>query len=493
MLKSHIRESQKIELADRFRKKNFSKYLLALEIENLRVFKSATIRFDYPITAIIGANGSGKSTAMMAAGCVYKEIKPSSFFAKSSFDAGLQKANVKFTLIDKKIDTKNELKTSISHKGLRWDRKQVFERSVKYFGVSRTVPPTEKSDLAILRNKKVKPTQTTPLSENEIKHIRRILGFDSNYEYCNFDISKNLFVGTREESTYSEFHFGAGESSIARLVYELERLDDYSLVLIEELENGLHPLAVIRLVEYLFEVCLRKKHQVIFTTHSNYAIQNLPNDAIWYCMKGQIVQGKMDIEALRVLQGEIDKQLVVFVEDEFAKIFLETLLRQFGKMDLLDLLDIYKIGGKNEIISYVNSQNRNPAIKVAAVGVLDGDVLESDYNKTEHKDKFAKLPTDGRSPEIEVWGNVVENLDSLIARITVKLGLAIGQQEFVREKILDTQREVLDTHILFSTLADKLGLMAEVAVIGAFISSYTEIQNGKLRYLVDFLEGNVKT
>ncbi len=492
MLKSHIRDSQKIELADRFRKKNFSKYLLSLDIENLRVFKSATIRFDYPITAIIGANGSGKSTVLMAAGCLYKEIKPSSFFAKSSFDTGLQKTNIKFTLIDKKIDAKNDLKTSISHKGLRWDRKQAFERSVKYFGVNRTVPPTEKSNLAILRNKKVKPTQTIPLSENEIKHIRRILGFDSNYKYCNFDISKNLFVGTREDSTYSEFHFGAGESSIARLVYELERLDDYSLVLIEELENGLHPLAVIRLVEYLFDVCLRKKHQIIFTTHSNYAIQNLPNDSIWYCMKGQIVQGKMDIEALRVLQGEIDKQLVVFVEDEFAKIFLETLLRQFGKMDLLDLLDIYKIGGKNEIISYVNSQNKNPAIKVIAVGVLDGDVLETEYNKTEQKDKFAKLPTDGRSPEIEVWGSVVDNLDILIARITVKLGLAIGQQEFVREKILDTQREVLDTHILFSTLADKLGLMAEVAVINAFISSYTEIQNGKLRYLVDFLESNVK-
>lgn len=46
MLKSHIRDSQKIELVKRFRKKNFRKYLLALEIENLRVFKNATIRFD---------------------------------------------------------------------------------------------------------------------------------------------------------------------------------------------------------------------------------------------------------------------------------------------------------------------------------------------------------------------------------------------------------------------------------------------------------------
>lgn len=68
---------------------------------------------------------------------------------------------------------------------------------------------------------------------------------------------------------------------------------------------------------------------------------------------------------------------------------------------------------KVESASYGYSQNKNSAIKVAAFGILDGDVLESEYNKTEHKNKFAKLPTDGRSPEIEVWDNVVENLDSL--------------------------------------------------------------------------------
>lgn len=34
--------------------------------------------------------------------------------------------------------------------------------------------------------------------------------------------------------------------------------------------------------------------------------------------------------------------------------------------------------------------------------------------------------------------------------------------------------------------------MAEVGVVSAFITSYTEIQNGKFRYLIDFLESNVK-
>lgn len=489
MLKSHIRDSQKRELAEKVAKKNYNKYLTGLEVENLRIFNHTSIRFDYPITAIIGANGSGKSTLLMAAGCVYKEIKPSYFFAKSSLDNGLQKAKIRFTLIDKKENPREELKTYISHKGSKWDRKKLFERSVKYFGVNRTVPPTEKSDLTILRSKKIKPIQQIPLSEGEIKHICRILGFDSQYEYCNFYSTKDLFIGKREGSSYSEFHFGAGESSIARLVYELERLAEFSLVLIEELENGLHPLAVVRLVEYLFDVCLRKKHQVIFTTHSHYALQSLPQEAIWYCIKGEAIQGKMDIEALRVLQGDIEKQLVVFVEDEFAKIFLETLLRQFGRIDLLDLVDIHKIGGKDKIISYVNYQNSNPATKkIIALGILDGDVLVSDYEKSEHKDKFIKLPKDGRPPETEVWDDLLMDIDTHIPRLTLKLNFGIGQQQFIKDKILETNREVLDLHLLFATLSDKLGLMPEVTVINAFVSTYTEKHNGKLRYLVEFLE-----
>ena len=60
-----------------------------------------------------------------------------------------------------------------------------------------------------------------------------------------------------------------------------------SIILIEEIENGLHPVAVRRMVEYLVDVADRKSIQSIFTTHSEDAILPLPSEAIWSSIDGK--------------------------------------------------------------------------------------------------------------------------------------------------------------------------------------------------------------
>lgn len=486
--KSHIRDSQIRNLSENVRKGKYKSYLTALKVNNLRVFNEVEIQFDFPITALIGANGSGKTTLLTASACIYKEVKPSDFFTKSSLDSSLKNAKIKATLFDRATNPKSEVSGTISYRNARWDRKKSFVRQVKYFGIKRTLPPAEQKELVQLRSKKIQPTSQISLSSDEINIIQRILGVNSGYKYYEFG-DKDLFVATNDTAnTYSEFHFGAGESSIARLVYEMERLDNNALVLIEEIENGLHPSAIVRLIEYLFQVCERKKHQIIFTTHSDYAIQSLPEDAVWYCNNGTVRQGKINIEALRVLMGDIERQLVIFTEDKFAEVFITTILRQSGLLDMLSLIDIYQAGGKNVIMNFVDMQNANPATKhIPAIGILDGDVSDEEINKTKFKDNYAKLP--GDMPEKEVWDYLVrDRLDEATARITNKLGLNVNQQAMVREKIIETNREVLDTHLLYATLGDKLGLLAEAVVQNAFITTYVEYKNGNLSYLTDFIK-----
>ena len=100
---------------------------------------------------------------------------------------------------------------------------------------------------------------------------------------------------------------------------KLETVPENSLILIEEIENGLHPVATIRMVEYLVELAQRRKIQVVFTTHSNDALKPLPDKAIWAAVNGHIYQGKLDIGSLRAISGQVDAKLVIFVEDSFAK------------------------------------------------------------------------------------------------------------------------------------------------------------------------------
>jgi predicted ATPase len=136
-------------------------------------------------------------------------------------------------------------------------------------------------------------------------------------------ISKNdeeyILLGEKLDSDFSQFHFGAGEASVIEMVLQIEEADDQSLILVEEIENGLHPIATEKMVDYLMDVAKRKKIQVIFTTHSEHALRHLPPEAKWAAIDGKLYQGDLNIESLRALTGTVEKSSVIFVEDEFAK------------------------------------------------------------------------------------------------------------------------------------------------------------------------------
>jgi predicted ATPase len=67
---------------------------------------------------------------------------------------------------------------------------------------------------------------------------------------------------------YSQFQFGAEEASIIDMFSKIKEASDNALILIEEIENGLHPLATEKMVEYLIDVANRKKSKLIFTIRS---------------------------------------------------------------------------------------------------------------------------------------------------------------------------------------------------------------------------------
>ena len=69
MYKSEIRPSQINKLMDKARKLNYEKYLHRVNLIKCRAFNNQSIEFDYPVTALIGPNGGGKtSLAKLIAG-----------------------------------------------------------------------------------------------------------------------------------------------------------------------------------------------------------------------------------------------------------------------------------------------------------------------------------------------------------------------------------------------------------------------------------------
>jgi len=468
--KSEIRDSQINALIEKVERHNYGKYLYEVNLANVRGFHTEIIEFDFPVTAIIGPNGGGKTTVLGAAACAYKETKPGKFFAKSGiYDNNMQNWRMEYKLIDKSINAKNLISRSAAFNNYKWTRDNLLSRETLIFGVSRTVPASERAELKKCANSKfiVPEDRVKILNEHICDCVSKILDKDiSDFTQLLIDNRGKVTLLTgkmRNGLTYSEFHFGAGESSIIKMVIQIEACQDNSLVLIEEIENGLHPLATIRLVEYLIDVAERKKLQVIFTTHSNDALLPLPHKAIWVALNNKIFQGKLDINSLRAINGQVSSALVIFTEDLFAQKWVETVLNMDSSI-ASESIEVHGTEGDGMAFNINKYHNHNPSIKVPSICYLDGDSAQQE-NEKEH---VYRLP--GEMPETYIYLKVKEKIDIALGELTVALHRPYELQDKVKQVIDEVWRTNRDRHLLFSQVGKNLGFVSEEVVRSAFLN-----------------------
>ncbi len=80
-----VRPSDIEKLRDKAKKQAYQKYLPKLRMLNVRSFENQEIYFTFPVTAIIGTNGGGKSTVLGAAALAYKSVRPGDFFSQIQY------------------------------------------------------------------------------------------------------------------------------------------------------------------------------------------------------------------------------------------------------------------------------------------------------------------------------------------------------------------------------------------------------------------------
>lgn len=89
-----------------------------------------------------------------------------------------------------------------------------------------------------------------------------------------------LFETPHLSQGYSEAFAGSGESAAAMLIHRIENTNRGSLVLLDEPETSLHPRAQQRMLEYLLQRTAEKQLQLVIATHSRYFAEPLPQSAI---------------------------------------------------------------------------------------------------------------------------------------------------------------------------------------------------------------------
>jgi len=480
--KSQIRMSTINGLKEKVSRKNYGKYLLKVNLANVRALKEQVVTFDFPVTALIGPNGGGKTTILGAAATAYASVKPRQFFAKSGkFDESMTDWKIEYELIDRNINRTDTVRRTAAFHKSKWSRDAV-ERVAVVLGVSRTVPANERRELQKCASGtfKVDADKVGAIEQPVADAVQKILGKSiTDYSHIKIDTAGrvSLLTGATSEGTkYSEFHFGAGESSIIRMVMEIEAAPENSLVLIEEIENGLHPVATVRLVEYLIEAADRKAVQAIFTTHSNDALLPLPPEAIWASINGKTVQGKLDISSLRAITGQIDASLAIFCEDEFAAAWIRSMLRASANLEL-DEIEVHAMAGDGTAVTINRHHNNNPTIRFPSVCVIDGDSRQT----TNDMERVYRLP--GECPEAYIFDRVLE-AEGEKGRLTIRLSQPFAQAARLIDRLGEIRRTNRDLHLLFSQVGEALGFIPVESVQEAFFTTWAEAYPDEVEALI---------
>ena len=226
-----VRHSDIISLDERVKKRAYSKFLLGLRMHNVRSFINQYIEFKFPVTALIGTNGGGKSTILGAAALAYKKMKPGNFFPKSNIgDNSMSYWKIEYDIIDRSVNKKDAFQRNARFVEARWRRENPPEREVVIIPIQRTVPANELVKFRkFIGTSHLRGTKSSNLEPKIAIIVSRILGKDaSGYKRISIksDKSKSILVGMKDKNDYSQFHFGAGEASIIEMVTKIEEAAD---------------------------------------------------------------------------------------------------------------------------------------------------------------------------------------------------------------------------------------------------------------------------
>ncbi|MBE6835865.1 MAG: hypothetical protein E7515_06415 [Ruminococcaceae bacterium] len=379
----------------------FGPVITRLDIKGIKG-TNCNITFDFPVTAIAGYNGAGKSTIAQIALCMYRAPDGNTvskrkylkdFFVKTLLDKSPyasdahirvyyateehKTGNKQLSLFKDEETSENVRSINVHYSIDRWaGYKHQPQKSVFYYGMSYFIPYQELNS-NLLRDGNASITQVKEFDNKIVGTVTDILSIRytnlSNNNVSNDKRTEHVLSANKSSTSYSENHMGCGEGRLLKLVYAMESAPNQSLFVIEEPETALHQLAQHKLAQYFLDVCDRKKHQIIFTTHSPEILSALPPKAIKYIQREDdgttsVVDSPSIAQIRNYLSGGHYKKMIIVSEDEIGSLYIKEILRVYCP-DVFNNCEFFSMNlNYQEIKTYVR-QSQQCGIKV--FGVVD--------------------------------------------------------------------------------------------------------------------------
>jgi predicted ATPase len=308
------------------------KRLDAIEITGIRGWNAHRIDFEFPIVALVGENGAGKSTVLQAAASVYRGLPKrmkfaSAFFPDTPWEA-VQKAQIRWWVREGQTTREGSIRKETN----RWrGNPNRRERHVENIDLSRIQPVSARVGYSRLAKPRHKEASADLFDVEKLARLSNIMG--KKYEIASmsltdFDKLRPVPVIEHHGTRYSGFHGGAGETTMVELL--MNEIPQYSLVVIDEIETSLHPRSQRRLMRDLAEICRIREVQLIVSTHSPYILDELPDNARLYIWEGaagrEIMKGVSPEFAMTKMDLEQHPECDVYVEDDIAQVMIREII-----------------------------------------------------------------------------------------------------------------------------------------------------------------------
>jgi predicted ATPase len=358
-----------------------------LKIAGLRGWTGQQFKLDYPIMAVVGENGSGKSTVIQSAAAVYKSTAPKTFYKGRGFASDYFPGTTWDSISNAEImycakEGDQPFTDKVRKPGERWRGNiERRDRPVVYIDLSRIQPvPVRTGYWRIAKSPHIEVTATL-FEKNRLDRFSEIMGRNyqsSRMAITNIDANRPVPVLGYHDAVYSGFHTGAGETMIAELLQT--DMPKYSLVLIDEVETSLHPRAQRRLIRDLAERCRELELQIVLTTHSPFILDELPPEARAHIMEtvaGRTIVYGVSPEFAMTKMDEIPQyECDLYVEDKRSQAVLTETLIAHARPELVLSCQIITCGTASvgQALGIMVHQGRFP--RPSRV-FLDGDQAES--------------------------------------------------------------------------------------------------------------------
>ena len=352
-----------------------------LEIHGIRGWIGQRIDFPFPIVALVGENGSGKSTVLQAAAAMYRSPGEPGKYASDYFpDTPFERITAATLRFSVREGDQSQTKT-VRKPTERWrgnpDRPI---RRVRYVDLRRSQPVGARTGYAKLLKTGVTEDTHSPFDPEKLSSLTQIIG--KNYSSAgisvtNIDARSPIPVLQVDDVRYSGFHQGAGEIAAT----ELLAIDYIStgLVLIDEVETSLHPRAQRRLIRDLAKKARDRDLQIILTTHSPYVLEELPPEARIYIMEGTtgktVVSGVSPEFAMTRMDEEQHPECDVYVEDSRSSVMASEIIVAADR-ELLSRVRLIPYGAASVgmALGQMAGEGRFPRPSIV---FLDGDQAEA--------------------------------------------------------------------------------------------------------------------